>query len=225
MANAISAQKAEDGNFSWVEFAPPYHSHLVKCAVALVPHPIHVVKRVMFVYILELLNEEGHMAFFNLQKGGRKANNAQKEKKRLARKRRRAAKRERDREAAKAAKLPSVERQCGGCGRKFNSRKTSRKHKCAKSKEASTRKEAAAVPAAQVAPKAMPIKPAAPITPRAPPTPSNSTPHPVVTEGSQVHSTRDGSTVDQVTRMLDMFKRRQRESGYVLPGGDFSSHP
>ena len=71
VANVISAQKAEDGNFSWVEFAPPYHSHLVKCTVALVPHPVQVVKRVMFVYILELLNGEGHMAFFNLQKGGR----------------------------------------------------------------------------------------------------------------------------------------------------------
>jgi hypothetical protein len=40
VANVTSAQKAEDGNFSWVEFTPQYHSHLVKCAVALVPHPI-----------------------------------------------------------------------------------------------------------------------------------------------------------------------------------------
>ncbi|KAH9024075.1 hypothetical protein EDB85DRAFT_2292683 [Lactarius pseudohatsudake] len=106
LANAISAQKAEDGNISWVEFSPPYHSHLVKSAVALVPHPVHAVKKVMFVYILELLNGNGDLAFFDLHKGGRKANNAQKEKKRLARKRSRAAKHERDREAAKAAKLP-----------------------------------------------------------------------------------------------------------------------
>ena len=147
----------------------------------------------MFVYILELLDGEGHMAFFDLQKGGRKANNAQKEKKRLARKRRCAAKRERDREAAKAAKLPSVERQSVACGHKFTSRKTSRKHKCAKSKEESTRKEAGAVPAAQVAPKAMPIKPAAPPTPCAPPAPSNSTPRPVVTKDSQ--GPRSGSWV------------------------------
>ena len=141
VANVISAQKAEDGNFSWVEFAPPYHSHLVKCAVVLVPHPVQVVKRVMFVYILELLNGEGHMAFFNLQKGGRKANNAQKEKKHLAQKRRHAAKHERDHEVAKAAKLPSVERQCEACERKFTSRKTSSKHKCAKSKWESMRKD------------------------------------------------------------------------------------
>ncbi|KAH9048627.1 hypothetical protein EDB83DRAFT_2522898 [Lactarius deliciosus] len=69
LANAISAQKTEDGNISWVEFSPPYHSHLVKSAVALVPHLVHAVKKVMFVYILELLNGEGNLAFFNLQKG------------------------------------------------------------------------------------------------------------------------------------------------------------
>ena len=101
MAKVTSAQKTEDRNFSWVEFTPPYHSHLVKCAVALVPHPVHVVKRVMFVYILELLNGEGHMAFFDLQKGGHKANNVQKEKTCLAQKRCCAAKHEQDHEAAK----------------------------------------------------------------------------------------------------------------------------
>jgi len=92
LANTISAQKDEDGNISWVEFTPPYHSHLVKCAVALVPHPVRTVKKVMFVYILELLNEKGNLAFFDLKVGGRKANNAQREKKRLARKRSRASK-------------------------------------------------------------------------------------------------------------------------------------
>ena len=92
LANVISAQKEEDGNISWVEFTPQYHSHLVKCAVALVPRPVIKVKRVMFAFILELLNGEGHMAFFKLKKGGCKANNAQKEKRRLAWKRSRAAK-------------------------------------------------------------------------------------------------------------------------------------
>ncbi|KAI0287279.1 hypothetical protein BC826DRAFT_972331 [Russula brevipes] len=99
LANVISAQKAEDGKISWVEFSPQFHSHLVKCAIALVPRPVLKVKKVMFVFILELLNEEGNTAFFNLKSGGRKANNAQWEKKRLARKRSRAAKREREREA------------------------------------------------------------------------------------------------------------------------------
>jgi hypothetical protein len=79
LTNVISAQKAEDGKFSWVEFTPQFHSHLIKCAVALVPHPVHKVERVMFGFILELLNEEDHMTFFELQKGGCKANNAQEE--------------------------------------------------------------------------------------------------------------------------------------------------
>ena len=84
LANVISAQKAEDGKISWVEFTPQFHSHLVKCAVALVPCPVPRVKKVMFAFILELLNGEGHMAFFELQKGSHKANNAQKEKQCLA---------------------------------------------------------------------------------------------------------------------------------------------
>jgi hypothetical protein len=41
----------------------------------------------MFVYILELLNEAGHQAFFNLAKGTRLATQAQKEKKQLSWKR------------------------------------------------------------------------------------------------------------------------------------------
>jgi predicted Zn-ribbon and HTH transcriptional regulator len=181
VSNVISAQKAEDGNFSWVEFTPRYHSHLVKCAVALVPHPVHAVKRVMFVYVLELLNGVGDQDFFDLRTGGRKANNAQHEKKRLARKRRRAAKREWDREAAKAAQLPKPAQSCSQCGRGFKSRKTARKHKCPVSKVESVREEAAVVPAAQVAPPALPNKLAALITPRAPPAPSNSDPQPTVT--------------------------------------------
>ena len=93
LANTISAQKDEDGNISWVEFTPPYHSHLVKCAVMLVPHPVLTVEKVMFVYILELLNGKGNLAFFDLQTEERcKANNAQKEKRRLAPKRSRASK-------------------------------------------------------------------------------------------------------------------------------------
>ena len=82
LASVISAQKAEDRNISWVEFTPQFHSHLVKCAIMLVPClcPVPKVKWVMFGFILELLNGEGHTTFFELQKGSRKANNAQKEK-------------------------------------------------------------------------------------------------------------------------------------------------
>jgi hypothetical protein len=41
----------------------------------------------MFTYILELLNGEGHQAFFDLAKGTRTATQAQKEKKQMAWKR------------------------------------------------------------------------------------------------------------------------------------------
>ncbi|KAH9034112.1 hypothetical protein EDB85DRAFT_1889973 [Lactarius pseudohatsudake] len=182
LANVISAQKAEDGNISWVEFSPPFHSHLVKCAVALVPHPVYAVKKVMFVYILELLNREGHLAFFELQKGGRKANNAQKEKRRLARKRSRASKRERDREAAKAAQLPPRERECLTCGRKFKSRKTAKKHKCAKHSKVVREKEAGAMGSgSHLVPPAQLNKPAPPLTPLAPTAPPNSSAAPPVT--------------------------------------------
>ena len=128
--SVLSAQKNEDGTHSWVEFSSQFHSHLVKCAVVLMLHCVCMVKRVMFVYVVELLDGASHMAFFKLQKGGRKANNAQKEKWRLAQKHSCAAKQERDREAAKAAKLPPCEQQCKACGRKFKSHKVARKHKC-----------------------------------------------------------------------------------------------
>jgi hypothetical protein len=74
------AQKANDGKIFWVKFAPQFHTHLVKCTVALVLQPISKVKKVMFVYILELLNEEGRDTFFDLAKGDRRATTAQKEK-------------------------------------------------------------------------------------------------------------------------------------------------
>jgi hypothetical protein len=83
-AQAQKAQKAKDGKIFWVEFTPPFHTHLVKCAVELVLQPVDKVKKVMFMYILELLSEEGPQAFFNLSKGKRSVTQAQKEKQQLA---------------------------------------------------------------------------------------------------------------------------------------------
>ena len=178
---SISAQKAEDRKISWVEFTPQFHSHLVKCAVALVPHPIKKVKLVMFGFILELLNGEGHMAFFELQKGGHKANNAQKEKLRLVWKRSRAAKWECEREAAKAAKLPPRQWQCEACGRKFESRKTAKKHWCPHSKVVRMKLETATGRASQAPPAARGNKP--PVNPPlpAPPPPLHRDAEPSVT--------------------------------------------
>jgi hypothetical protein len=187
-----------------VEFAPPFHSHLVKCAVALVPHPVHMVKWVMFVFILELLNGDGPSAFFDLQTGGCKANNAQKEKRHLARKRSRAAKRERDREAAKVARLPTHERECLTCGRKFQSRKTAKKHKCSKNSKVVPKKEAGASGiSSHPIPLAQPNKPAPPITPLAPPAPSHSSAVPPVTGDLRVPSTFPPSFRPSSTTLQD----------------------
>ena len=53
------AQKAEDGNdVSWLEVTPQSHAHLVRQAIALAPtsYPLALVKRVMFVFLLEVVN-------------------------------------------------------------------------------------------------------------------------------------------------------------------------
>ena len=133
----------------------------------------------MFVFVLELLNQEGHMAFFELQKGGRKANNAQKEKWCLARKWSCAVKREREREAAKADNLPLHKWVCLTCGRKFQSCKTAKWHKCARhSKVVRNKGKGVEGSSLRLAPSDKPKKPAptpGPIAPTAP-TYSNVTP-------------------------------------------------
>ncbi|KAH9979614.1 hypothetical protein BGW80DRAFT_1455299 [Lactifluus volemus] len=119
---------AEDGKVFWVEFAPQFHAHLVKCAVALVPRPLNKVKKVMFGYILELLNGEGPQAFFDLSKGQRVASLALKEKRRLARKRNRASRQERRKAAAEAAN-GKPQRSCKYCKRDDESGEASGKGK------------------------------------------------------------------------------------------------
>jgi predicted RNA-binding Zn-ribbon protein involved in translation (DUF1610 family) len=128
--------------------------------------------------------------FSNLQKGGRKANNAQKEKRRLARKRSCAAKREREREAVKMAHQPPHEWQCRACGRKFNSRKTARKHTCPNFKVERVEREAASRQASQATSAAKPDKPPATLTPHAPTAPPNINSPPAVTGDSQDSSQR-----------------------------------
>ncbi|KAH9963351.1 hypothetical protein BGW80DRAFT_1352021 [Lactifluus volemus] len=142
----------------------------------------------MFAYILELLREGGHEAFFELKKGSRKANNAQKEKRHLARKRSCASKRERKWEAAKVAKLPTCQWQCEACGRKFESRKTAKKHKCPNFKVVRVRKEAASGQASQAIPVAELDKPPATPTPPTPTPPPHITSLPAVTGDSQDNS-------------------------------------
>ena len=126
-AQALLAQKAEDGTINWVEFTPQYHAHLVKCAIALVPWLIQKVKKVVFAYILELLNGESPQAFFDLSKGDCQATAAQKERKRLARKRNCASRCDHRRQAEEAVE-GHPQQQCGVCGRKFMSCKAAKQH-------------------------------------------------------------------------------------------------
>jgi hypothetical protein len=58
IANVLSAQKAEDGRYTWVDFLPPFHTHLVQRARTLLPPlcPVAKGKKVLFVYILEILD-------------------------------------------------------------------------------------------------------------------------------------------------------------------------
>ena len=58
-SNVVSAQRGPTGDIDWVEFAPPFHSHLIKCATALLPPQLCSMKRlkgVLFAYVLEVLN-------------------------------------------------------------------------------------------------------------------------------------------------------------------------
>src|SRR6267142_2905504 len=61
IANVLSAQKSEEGRYSWVDFQPPFHTHLVQRARALLPPlcPMAKGKKVMFVFILEVLDGDG----------------------------------------------------------------------------------------------------------------------------------------------------------------------
>jgi len=67
----VFAQKADDGNnISWVEFAPQTHSHLVRQAITLAPplYPLALLKRVMFTFILEVVNDRGHIGLASFVK-------------------------------------------------------------------------------------------------------------------------------------------------------------
>jgi hypothetical protein len=119
------AQKAKDGKVFWVEFSPQFHTHLVKCTVVLVPQPISKVKKVMFAFILELLNEEGPQAFFALTKGQRHQSQAKKEKKHLACKRNHASQCEQQKMAEEAVK-GLLQQKCGWCRHKFTSCKNTK---------------------------------------------------------------------------------------------------
>jgi len=61
IANVLSAQRGADGRLCWVDFLPPFHTHLVQRALALVPPlcPAAMGKKVLFVFVMEVMDGEG----------------------------------------------------------------------------------------------------------------------------------------------------------------------
>ncbi|KAH9952273.1 hypothetical protein BGW80DRAFT_1470841 [Lactifluus volemus] len=194
VANVISAQKAEDGKNFWVEFAPQFHAHLVKCAVALVPRPLNKVKKVMFGFILELLNGEGPQAFFDLTKGQRVASLALKEKRRLARKRNRASRQARRKAAADAANS-KPQQSCKYCKREFASRRAAKRHRCPFSKgESDESGEASGKGKSRAAPKLNKPVPNTRDAPSAPPVSTMTTAPPQAKKTQDQHPSKKKKT-------------------------------
>ena len=80
IANILSAQKDECGKISWVYFQPPFHTHLVWWALALLPAlcPVAKGKCCMFVFVLEVLDGDGPGpyglgSFFSIMKKSKKS--------------------------------------------------------------------------------------------------------------------------------------------------------
>lgn len=142
----VLAMKDAEGSLEWVEFEKVFHSHLVQRAKSVLASSdcsLTTVKKSLFVFILETLNGEGPSAFFDLEKGASSQQRLDHEKKRLQRKRSRAAKRERERHAAKVVNQVSRDQPpalvvnhkrngvlCVPCGKMFASRRKLNKHKC-----------------------------------------------------------------------------------------------
>lgn len=154
LARVTVAAKDANGQISWVTLEPTYHSVLVKTAIEAVKasgssHCAASVKEALFTFLLVILNGRPQEKFFASKEVESKSNRANRERKRLARKRSRAAKRERDREAKllqrtrgvsdedKARTKPSGStRTCTKCEKKFASRKKLSRHSCDPAKQA-----------------------------------------------------------------------------------------
>jgi len=65
VSNVASAQRTDNLSIDWVKFPPTAHTHLMQCAIKLAPSiPAAKVKQVMFVYLLEVLNNDSTMSSF-----------------------------------------------------------------------------------------------------------------------------------------------------------------
>jgi len=65
VSNVASAQWTDNLSIDWVKFPPAAHTHLMRYAIKLAPSvPAAKVKRVMFVYLLKVLNNDGPVSSF-----------------------------------------------------------------------------------------------------------------------------------------------------------------
>ena len=86
IAHTTLALKDEAGNYTWVEFEPKFRSHLFKCAFSLLgelitPAAQRMHKKAIFVYILEILNQEGEDTLFTSKHGHEKTARANRKRK------------------------------------------------------------------------------------------------------------------------------------------------
>ena len=74
------AQKDPKGQISWVEFDAPFHSHLIRVALALFDKPpLPIAKWALFVFILEALNCVTAEKIFTQKSGAEKPRHNSKE--------------------------------------------------------------------------------------------------------------------------------------------------
>ncbi|KAI9429927.1 hypothetical protein H4582DRAFT_1601011 [Lactarius indigo] len=144
ISNITEASKDAFGVFDWVVLKKDYHSKVVAKFIwtlgdgkRLTPRSVEKVKKILFVFLLDVLNGVSAGDFFALKKSETLENRARHEIKRMARKRARAAKRERvrmgkqDSRAASGLKARKQDRKtCRLCGNTFESRNKRRKHEC-----------------------------------------------------------------------------------------------
>ena len=65
VSNVTSVQRTDGLSINWVEFPPAAHTHLCQCAIKLAPSvPAAKVKRVIFIYLLEVLNGDSPKSSF-----------------------------------------------------------------------------------------------------------------------------------------------------------------
>ena len=151
------AQKDPKGKISWVEFDAPFHSHLIKIALALFNKPpLLMAKRTFFVFVLEVLNMETPISFFT------------------------------QKEPASTTTPNLMGRGCQSCGRNFATRKSYTRHTCASRKKVETEAKPTIVPeepclvpetVQEMAKDVTPLTPPPPPPPH-PPAPSVPTPTP-----------------------------------------------